>query len=198
MRILRFISDKCVHFLLEERVIDESRVELYQYGFELLAASVMDAAWILILGFWLDDFFTALVYVLILSTVRTQIGGFHASTYFRCFLCYTVFWGVVVLLTRLCAAMRITLTGLIVLSCMVLFVIYLKAPVPHNKKLDEEEKAEARKKGLVRTVVWLGIMFGASSYGLKYAYSIISVLVLSVALMIVEWILQKQANGGQV
>lgn len=191
MRALKAISDKFVHFLLEEHIIDASKIEFYQYGFELLAASVLDVAWILLLGLLLGQFFTALVYVLILITVRTQIGGFHANTYFSCFLCYTVFFGAVLAAAWLCAEIGITMAGLSILSCMLLLVLYFKAPVPHTRQLTEAEKGEARKKGIGRTVIWLAFMLGIGSFRIKYAYSIFSVLFVSVILMIVEAILQQ-------
>lgn len=180
------MADKIVQRLLAEHIIEESQKELYHYGFELLTASLLNAFEIMLVGMILHKLPVALIYVLILMTVRTQIGGFHADTYGKCFMYYNLFFLITLMITEVCSFFKFGGALIVILLCGVLLVEYIWAPVPHNRKLNQMEKTTARKKGILRTTVWCVILVVFWRTHREWSYAICSVLVLTVGLMWVE------------
>lgn len=194
MAILKKISNAIVEWLMDLQVIEESEKEFYQYGFQLLVSSLIDAIWVLFWGGVTGRASLAISYVLILITVRTQIGGFHASTYFRCFISYTLFFIISVILYDICIKykMSITILGILILAIFAFEIFF--SPVPHRKKLSNEERIQAKVCGIKRTSIWILLAIVGWHIIPQWSYAIVTVLCVSVALMMWEFVYQKIKN----
>ena len=188
----RYFADYITNLLNREGIIQDFEIPLYHYGFELLLSSVFNAVWILMWGFITERKMLAIVYIVILATVRTQIGGYHANSYRKCFLCYSLAFLTVIVMVEMCGFLKLPLGFLGFVSIVLLIIEFFWAPVLHTKILTQEEKKTSRKKGIGRTVIWVVIMHFVYWYNIKYAYQIFCVLLLCIILMIVEKYLQKR------
>lgn len=188
-------ANKIVQMLLSQQIIEDEQKNLYQYGFELLISSLLSAVWIVILGVALNRFSVAVIYILILMTVRTQIGGFHADSYKSCFLYYNLFFGVALIFTEVC--MKFRPDGWIVsfLLCLMFLLEYFLAPVPHRKQLNIQEKELARSKGILRTAGWCVLLGFFWKWNREWSYEISIVLLISTVLMAAEYVLQNVCSG---
>ena len=158
--MLSLISKKLIHILLKDEIIDRTNIELYQYGIELLVSSFLNILWIIGIGIIIQEIFLAVVYILILATVRTQIGGYHADTYEKCFVCYTVVFAGIFLVADIFMIMKLSASILAVWSGAFLIMEYIYAPTTRHKKLNAVQMCKAKKRGMCRTIVWMIVMFG--------------------------------------
>lgn len=92
--MIKKIVNRLIDELLQNKIIRPEEKKLYEYGVELLVASIFNSMWIIGIGVIFGSLILSFIYILILGSVRTQIGGYHAKTYFSCFICYNVFFGI--------------------------------------------------------------------------------------------------------
>lgn len=84
--MLKFISQKCVEYLIKRGRAKEERKAVYIYGCELLFSTSFSVLSIIILGLIFGKAMEALTFILFFMPIRTVAGGYHAKTYRACFL----------------------------------------------------------------------------------------------------------------
>ena len=84
--MLKFISQKCVEYLIKRGKAKEERKAVYIYGCELLISTSFSVLSILILGLIFGKAMEAVTFILFFMPIRTVAGGYHAKTYGVCFL----------------------------------------------------------------------------------------------------------------
>ena len=74
---------------LAKRIADgsERRKEaVYTYGIEIILSTMIGISSILIVSGLLHEFKLGVIFLLVFAPLRVFTGGYHAVTYFRCFL----------------------------------------------------------------------------------------------------------------
>lgn len=82
------ISRNMVTFFLRQNVIKEDEYEFYCYGYSVLLGQIAQTIMLLILGVILSKITETIMFVVVFTTVRRYVGGYHASTRIRC-ICLT-------------------------------------------------------------------------------------------------------------
>lgn len=72
--------------MAREQLISEHKVEVYQYGFELLLSSIFNLIGMVILAVVLRDPLGVLLFCIVFSMLRFYAGGRHARTHLGCFM----------------------------------------------------------------------------------------------------------------
>lgn len=83
--MLQFLAQKCTSVLLDQGAIQIERKAVYVYGFELFWSTTLCAVSILAVGAIFDRASLSVTFLLFFMPVRTVAGGYHASSYGRCF-----------------------------------------------------------------------------------------------------------------
>lgn len=172
--------------LLEMKIIKLEEKGVYEYGIKLLLTSLFNAFWIMCIAIILQRPMLGIIYILILATVRTQIGGYHAKSYLGCFVCYNIFFAFSIFICKILHLIKCNEIMIALIGTIYLLLIYKFAPVPFAKILDDDEKKEARRKAFSRSFLWITIavlVFGFKKY---WSYEILSVLGISIFLMLTE------------
>ena len=107
--MIKLIINNIIKYLVQMDIIQIEETAVYEYGIELLLVSIFNAIWILVLGIVLKCPVLSVIYIYILASVRTQIGGYHAQTYIGCFVCYNLFFLVSLLFCKALNLMNIDL-----------------------------------------------------------------------------------------
>ena len=76
---------RLTEFLLSRGSIDVSKRPILVYGCELALSTLTSFASIVAISILMRDFFSSLLFIAIFFFLRLFAGGFHASTYARCF-----------------------------------------------------------------------------------------------------------------
>lgn len=189
--MIKKIVRKIIKEFLQSGLIEPEEESLYTYGVELTVVSFFNSLWMIGLGIVLEYPLFGIIYVLILGSVRTQIGGYHSKSYLGCFICYNIFFGVSLLICSLLCRIHFDLFFISMIGITYLMIIYMFAPVSSLKKLNIQEKAAAKWKAIRRSVFWMAaalIFFNIDKY---ISYEIISVLGISIILMLSELLKKK-------
>lgn len=129
------------------RVIESSTIHIYIYGLELLYATLVGIAVMIIISevckmrlFWV-------AYLAGFVPLRLLGGGYHAKTHLRCIFIFSTIYAIVVLIAkRYILPERVLLIACFVNLIIILFFSPIAAP---NKPLREYQVAVNRRKSII-------------------------------------------------
>lgn len=78
-------SKTFTYYLLKKNIIEQSKTELFIYGFQLLLSTSASIITILILSCFFNIVY-GLIFLLYFMPMRLYAGGYHASTYRKCYI----------------------------------------------------------------------------------------------------------------
>ena len=145
-----------LRFLSNQKVInqDEDTQAFYRYGIELCISSILNIVLVLLIGIILNCILESIVFLIVFIFLRSFMGGYHASTYFRCNLLMCTSFVLLFLIYD-----NITLVNnmlFFVISITYIIVITLLfCPVENpNKPIPKEKQSKLKLLSII-----LGIMF---------------------------------------
>lgn len=154
--MLEKLSEKFSNKLLEEKVIDENRKEVYTYGFMIAFSTMAAILSIIILSIIFSDFWSGIIFVTVFLLLRTFSGGYHSDTYLKCFIITNSVYIITYWASRLLYFYKNNSTYIILLIVSALAGLYLffnKPVVNKNNLISEKTVAKNRKVLRVFTVL---------------------------------------------
>lgn len=143
------LSRKLTQKLIDNEIIAFEDWEVYMYGLQMLISGFikligfMAIAWVL--GWTLE----ALVFIVAFSMLRVNAGGYHASTYLKCFVITSVFtFASIWLVKKYFISASFIYTAIILSMAAVLVLLYAPVDTP-NKKMVGREKSIYRARSLM-------------------------------------------------
>ena len=167
--MIRTLSKKFVKYIASAETtkdeIEEMEYILNVYTFEFLKIAG------LIILFSACGYFKEILTVIILfSTVRPYIGGYHETTQLRCFIVTLIITGFIIALSF---NVDVNIYGEIILLIISIFAVYNQAPVlnPEMPISNEKNIRRNRVKGLTHFILWS--ILSVIIYKYLYIYSMI-------------------------
>jgi accessory gene regulator B len=118
---------KSTEYLIHQKVIDEDDRDVYEYGFHSLYSNVINIICIISISLFLKMVPQVILYHIVFISLRSSAGGYHSSTYLRCFLVSTT-----VLLLSLFGMLHLKSSLLYIgFAFFSVIIIWMKAPVEH-------------------------------------------------------------------
>lgn len=177
--MIAWLSNYIVRVLLKNKIIEADKIEVYQYGYEIMLSTVITFMIVLVSGIVLNCLPAALLYFLIFAVMRQICGGYHAQHYWSCNTLFAVLTVSVLLLFKFFPMEGIAAIHYTFLLFSVL-VIFVYAPVENeNKPISEKQKVLFRK--ISRGAVVVIALVSCSVYMLKSPYT----KLIDLALMVV-------------
>ena len=94
------IAKKYSNTLIKRGIISEEEIEIQEYGFLAITVHILNyGAWYVLAALF-NMIFETSIFILLYIPVRSVVGGWHASTTFRCGLCGIITWGITMLLIK--------------------------------------------------------------------------------------------------
>jgi len=148
--MLEKIALRLTTYMIEKEVIPADDEEVYVYGWSLVFSQFGSLLLMILIAALVGEFIGGVIFLAFTFPLRSYAGGFHASTYLRCFI--TSMSGFAsALLLALFWPERLMGWTLLLLVFSVL-VTFIGAPVDHpNKPLKDHQKK--RNKKLSRIIV---------------------------------------------
>lgn len=147
------ISAKLASYLCRKNIIDANRKEIYQYGYEVLISGLTGFAIVMILGAVMKCFLESIMFLAVFVPIRQLTGGYHADSYLKCNIVFTVIFLIVMLVTEAMLS-TILFIYIFILSGIFIIAVYEFAPMENpNKPLDEGQKLLNRKTALAVSVI---------------------------------------------
>lgn len=153
--MLNRISVKLSKRLLDKIEVDKREEDVYVYGFELILSTLAGLTSILILTAVFSKLIVGFLFIAIFVPLRIFTGGYHASTYGRCFIISNLSYLTVLMIKNLTWYH----TPVIVWYCLLLaacYYILIKAPVI-NPSQPVSEYRKKRSKKMVKYILGFDI-----------------------------------------
>ena len=120
--------------MINRKIIEASMAEVYQYGLELILSTTLTTFSIIGIACLVDTFQYGLLYFSISIPLRVTVGGYHASTYTRCFVISNLAYFAVSVSARCLTAFAMPLSFWMILLFGSTCYILANSPVrnPHH------------------------------------------------------------------
>ena len=173
-------------FFCHKGAFDAAKRPIFIYGFQLTLSALCSLLSISILSVCLGTPLSALMFYLVFFLMRLFSGGYHASSYHRCFLLTNAVYLAIVLFAGLFAQIS-SFFFHISIQVIAGVVIFVLAPIRHPNHPLSETKYQRNQK----TARWMVVLFELSFpllyflTGKMYLMSLFSASLMAVAILMI-------------
>lgn len=184
--------EKRIYNILEKYVESDKDKEIYCYALILLWTTIISMGTIMFIGFCAGMLVSSIIYILVLMTIRTKTGGYHASSYIKCNCLGNVTYIAMIAVIKIikyyswnCKKMICILPGIIII------LIYL-TPVVYKKNISFLDKKKIKFQVMLRSCIW-GTIAGIS-YLLELNVEIYCSIIISFLIILIFMIIERIIN----
>lgn len=146
----KYISEK----LVEKNLVKNKDKDVYQYGIEVLISTAINIMLLLVIGIITKTVLLSICHFLILATIRTLTGGYHASTYLRCEILGCVTYITIVLCLEKVTQIFCVSNWLMVCSLMGIITL-INFAITNKRAVIDKELKRLKKKVILRELTWI-------------------------------------------
>lgn len=167
--MIRTLSKKFVKYIASAETTKDE-IEEMEYILNVYTFEFLKIAGLIILFSACGYFKESLTVIILFSTVRPYIGGYHETTQLRCFIVTLIITGFIIALSF---NVDMNIYGEIILLIISIFAVYNQAPVlnPEMPISNEKNIRRNRVKGLTHFILWS--ILSVIIYKYLYIYSMI-------------------------
>lgn len=191
--LMEILAEIITDTLVKEKIINSDDSEIYKYGAELLISTGANLLLGLLLGGLFHSMMSGVIYFLVLATLRTQAGGYHASTYLWCGMVYCISFLGVMGMIRLFIYMNINSACLMLGLLINMMFIWWHAPVLHHRSVEIEVRKHVKRKVAVIGIIWILIAMGIYYWSPQAGYAVLA----SMEVVLFYMILGKRLEGKE-
>ena len=198
--MLKKAAIKMSDYFIEKEMIGSDEKEMYDFCFEILLSTIINAIGILIIGMSTKQYAETVIFAFTFLVFRGVCGGVHAKTHLMCFVSLMTLFSVFVL-SEIFVPQNILYYISISISIASLFVIIAMSPIDNiNKPIDMLEKAKLRKRMYVAVVLIVAVITPLHCYQhlTNYAFAISYPLLSIAILMILGAIVNKYQSRNSI
>jgi accessory gene regulator B len=145
--MLEKISAYLANLLYVKGEIEEKKIAIIRYGFEIMISSLCIFVSILLYAIVIFRLSDGIIFLLFFMPIRLFSGGYHAPTYKKCYICTMILFIVVILMAYIFPVVNIYTVIVSLVACIV--YISQKAPCvnvhhPLSERKYRENKIRAR------------------------------------------------------
>lgn len=192
--MIKTISAKILTFILKNSDIDEKNSEIYQYGIEVTISSILNITLIILCSIITGDIILGYVFLVCFIALRSYSGGYHADTYFKCNVIFTLLFFIVVGFGRsLLFFFGYDLRIYGVITVLAFMPVLFFSPVQNiHKILSVDQKISCRKKSIA--IFSLLTLIGFSLVACENYYGVIIIItdVIVSAMILIEIFIQRR------
>ena len=150
--MIRTLSKKFVKYIASAETTKDE-IEEMEYILNVYTFEFLKIAGLIILFSACGYFKESLTVIILFSTVRPYIGGYHETTQLRCFIVTLIITGFIIALSF---NVDVNIYGEIILLIISIFAVYNQAPVlnPEMPISNEKNIRRNRVKGLTHFILW--------------------------------------------
>ncbi len=151
------LSSLLTNYLIKKKIIDASKQDIMLYGFQLTLSTLASSLSILLISAS-NNVIYGIIFLIYFMPIRFFLGGYHATSYQKCFLYTNACYIITYILNLLVSAYRNTFAEAI-WSLSILLYLLLCKPCQHtNNLLDDLEINQNRSNASKLVVLYLCIM----------------------------------------
>lgn len=140
-------------FLLRNNIIENEKISVYEYGFEVIISTLIGFLLVFISGVVLGELASAMIFYGLFVVVRLFTGGYHADSHIKCKLTLLSLCLLVLLSTKY--FIHLFSFGLHLFFLITYFVtVFLFAPIEHkNAPLTDNLKNRNKKISVIIAII---------------------------------------------
>ena len=174
------LDSKIKKLLLKGIPHNDSRRLLAEHGIDILISDGRNLLCVILVSFLINNTDKALLYIVVLSTMRVHTGGWHASTELKCFITYQ---GMFLLFSYFNSFFIPINISIIIVVFSVLYIIHY-SPIEHKyNPLSVEEIKRNRIFCSIYCIAYSILFLSLIKYSYTYAQAIAVTFIFNVALM---------------
>ena len=77
-------ADYIAFYLVKNGLIEQDKMAIYKYGYEILISNIINISVALIVGAIFSEFIESIIFLMVFAIMRKYCGGYHANTYLKC------------------------------------------------------------------------------------------------------------------
>lgn len=192
--MITFLGKSISLFLCRKNIIDEEEADIYQYGFESILSTILGFIITLLIGVIFKMVIMSIIYYGIFVVVRQMTGGYHADSYLKCNIAFSLVTFFVLGMTKLiCISQMYSLPIHLLIFIISAICIWRFAPVENpNKPLTVKQKGRNHKAAMI--VLLALFILSSALYAFKTDFAVLIALTLfSISMLIII----AMMKGGQ-
>lgn len=153
--MISFLSNQLTKLLCEKEIIEPDKKVIYRYGYDIFISSIISLLIVVSVGIITGYILESAVFYVVFVLTRQYCGGYHADTYLKCNVIFTIIYSAVLLVSN------ILLGFYNIFYLGIFFTVYLAAiwefaPIDNeNKRLSEDEKTKSCRISIVLSFIWI-------------------------------------------
>lgn len=194
-KLSNFITDFC----MRHSEIPQEKREIYNYGFKLIFADIINFTIVILLGLCIRRALESVIFLLTLSGLRMYSGGYHAKTFLLCRLSMIATYIAVMLTTWLVLSINRATTIVVIINIISVLGVTKLAPIENiNKKLSSRQIRENKIKSVIIASALSFISTVLFLLNIREEGVIISITLLAVVILMIVGLVAKKGGGSNV
>lgn len=129
-------ADYIAFYLVKNGLIEQDKMAIYKYGYEILISNIINISVALIVGAIFSEFIESIIFLMVFAIMRKYCGGYHANTYLKCEIIFFLNTVCIMILAKTNIHLE-----LMWLYAIYLFIIEKFAPIKNKyKPIDSKRK----------------------------------------------------------
>lgn len=179
------LAQNITGYLLKNKIIENSKMDIYIYGFEIMISNILCLAICLFFGVIFSQLFEAVVFLSVFMLMRKYCGGYHADTYFTCNATFVL--NMFIVMTILKIISHYAIYAHIAVICISFMSAVLLAPIENQYKPLTQNDIKKHKQTAIVLSLCIGIVSTILYFTIiQYAVMIDMALVTVAVFMIIE------------
>ena len=172
------ISRRLSIFLARRGLIAEEEIDVIRYALELILIQTVQIVSTLVLGYFLQFFWETVLYLCMLLFLKRYTGGYHAKTYWHCYLITMMIY----LLVLLCIEYLDIYSLLIFVPVGLGIFIYFGPCLKYTTMLERKKQQVHLKLSLALCLALLMLFLGMHEF--RYTIEIAAILFFTAVMML--------------
>lgn len=180
------IADRVTAFCVHNHWISQEDKSLYQLGMDVVMSTLLQVVVILGVGLMVHNVIGSVQFLIIMQSIRSSSGGYHAKTRTGCLCAMVVAYLVSRYVPIWVMGYHIEMIYCIVCALCSNLIFFLWVPIKNDRKvLKEGWRPIARKKSIVHLELWIILSVGMYFVQQFWAMQIMTILLIISLLIIV-------------
>ncbi|MDR0918504.1 MAG: accessory gene regulator B family protein [Oscillospiraceae bacterium] len=179
------VAQNIADYLRKKNIIEQNKLDIYTYGFELMISNFISVLVALIIGMISSELIAVSIFMITFIMLRKFSGGYHADTYLKCNAFFALNVIIMIFLIKTIDSNNIWLHTAV---CLIgLATIFILSPIENiNKPLNNIKRKKYKKFSLGILLFITSISYILYIYKINY-YLVLDISIFSVSIsMIIE------------
>lgn len=131
MDMISYLSRFITLFLLQNKIVEQEKCDVYEYGFEVIISTIIGFILIFTSGILLNELLSSMIFYAMFIIVRQYTGGYHANSHLKCKLTMLCLCLLVLFSVKYCISI-LTFPVHLIFLMFYCAVVILFAPIEHK------------------------------------------------------------------